>query len=689
MVLRNMPRLELAAIFLGAIPRLLLILLATPFIYNKWFIPFLLHAATHPSLDPWSSFLLAGGDHLAFPYGPLYVVLFEPLVAIGNWLAGLHGSRLGLSATVLALDVALFMTLRSMAPDKKRPLVTYAYWLSPIVIYICYWHGQLDIVPVLALALSLKFIQDRAFLPAGVALGSAIAAKLSMGIAAPFIWIFSVGSRRIRSFVPALILGSILGVLPLIALSMSTGFTTMVLKTPETVRAFAISLKYGEGYAVYIFPLALAALVYLSWSIRRFNFETIFSMIGVAFFALFLFTPAPPGWALWLVPFITAHLTRTSRGGWYIAMAFSALYLIFQLSTATGAIVGGLDLSRPIDFASSLNVGDRARNLLLSVYLVMGGVLGARMLIEGVFKDQFYKFTRRPLMIGIAGDSGAGKDTLANALASCFGETSASLVSGDDYHLWDRHKPMWRALTHLNPKANNIRRFSDDVISLRNRRPVRAPHYDHAIGRMTKPRLIKDADVIIALGLHALYRRELVEALDVKIFLAMDEGLRRYFKVQRDVFVRGHTLEAVVSSMEKRWEDSRRYIRPQVANADIVFTLEAIHPDLESLPITRDATPSMRLRIEGPASSEFSSLTRTLLGIAGLSVTEDNYGEGRPCITLEGDPSAEDIASAFASLDHRIEDILAIAPVWTSGLTGVMQVVVLDQVGQKYSTWKI
>ena len=35
---------------------------------------------------------------------------------------------------------------------------------------------------------------------------------------------------------------------------------------------------------------------------------------------------------------------------------------------------------------------------------------------------------------------------------------------GDDYHLWDRGRPVWQALTHLNPMANDIDALSGCVV---------------------------------------------------------------------------------------------------------------------------------------------------------------------------------------------------------------------------------
>jgi hypothetical protein len=74
--------------------------------------------------------------------------------------------------------------------------------------------------------------------------------------------------------------------------------------------------------------------------------------------------------------------------------------------------------------------------------------------------------------IGIAGDSGAGKDTLSNALEGLFGEYSVTKISGDNYHLYSRGEPVWDLITHLNPKANDLKKSSSDLATLISRKNI-------------------------------------------------------------------------------------------------------------------------------------------------------------------------------------------------------------------------
>jgi len=670
-----------ASFAIGLILRLGLLVLAIPVTYQTWFVPFLTQAWPAHLLDPWSSFLAAHGPSVAFPYGPLYVLVFGPLTALGG-LVSPKGAAFGLGATVFILDFLLYRALRGAVRPDQHYVVTYGYWISPIVLYVCYWHGQLDTLPVLLLTISLLLLKARRFTRSGLMLGLAAAAKLSMGISIPFVWIYAISARRLRGIAVRLVLSTLAGTATLLPFLASRGFRQMVLGTPEKDKAFSLAMQYGD-HAFYIMPMAFAGLVFATWRIRRFNFEILFNLVGVGFFVLFLLTPASPGWALWLLPFIVVHLTRAIATGWLLTLAFSTLFVAFHLVTSTGASVLGQPMELPL-------VPPRIIDLLLSAYLAAGAAIAFHMLRLGLLSNPFYLMSRQPIAVGVAGDSGSGKDTLAEALRDVFGPAATSMISGDDYHAWDRHKPMWRALTHLNPRANNLRRFGEDVRALRRGRTVQSPHYDHSTGRMTKPRSIRAADVVIASGLHTLHMPELNIAFDLKIFLAMDEELRRYFKIRRDVRVRGHTLESVIASLDQREPDCERYIRPQAAAADMVLSLVPVDQREIADPLGGALNPQMALAIETAPTADLVSLTRVLIGLAGLRVATETRDDGRLRIVVEGEPSSEDVAAAASVLSPDAADFLALEPQWRGGLTGVMQLAVVDQISQKMqSTGKI
>jgi uridine kinase len=141
---------------------------------------------------------------------------------------------------------------------------------------------------------------------------------------------------------------------------------------------------------------------------------------------------------------------------------------------------------------------------------------------------------------------------------------------GDDYHLYDRKAPLWQVTTHLHPAANDLPTMNRDALSLMRGKPVWAVHYDHTRGRFTKQRPIKQRELVVINGLHALTSAETRRAADLTVFTSMDERLRRQLKINRDVGERRHALESVLASIERRYPHTRRYIDPQADLADIV-----------------------------------------------------------------------------------------------------------------------
>ena len=153
---------------------------------------------------------------------------------------------------------------------------------------------------------------------------------------------------------------------------------------------------------------------------------------------------------------------------------------------------------------------------------------------------------------------------------------------------------MWQVMTHLNPRANDLEAFANDLVALSDGKPIQSRHYDHQTGRMSKPFKIKSNDFIFASGLHALYLPILRNCYSLSVYLDIDEDLRRYLKLKRDVEVHGHTRERVLGSFERREPDSAKFIRPQAAHADLLFSLKPIHPRM--LTETSDRHP-LRLKL--------------------------------------------------------------------------------------------
>jgi uridine kinase len=661
--------------------RVLSLTLLVPGIQDKWFVPFLVESITQPHLDPWTHFLIGGGDPMSFPYGPVMFAAFLPLVLLG-WLIGLpFGGEfllagLGLRLTLVLFDIAGLLVLRRMLPARPA-MLSLVYWLSPLMLYVTYWHGQLDSVPVVLMLAAFQQTAERRFQASGLLLALACAAKLSMLLALPFLAVYLWQNKRLRSgflpFARAFGFGSFL---LLLLPALSPGYRAMVIGTPETARLYWLSLPRADGLAIYLLPLAFTLMVYAMWRMRRSSFALLLAMTGVAFLIAVLMMPPAPGWYLWALPFLIIYQVEADKVGKWLVAVFSLMVVTLLAMTAAGPQfrLSGADLTLPHGLVSPHNY-----SIWLTMVVGVGAILCLRLYREGVHRNDYFRLSRRPLSIGIAGDSGAGKDTLAKALAGLFGDHSVQHVLGDGYHKWGRSSPMWRTVTHLNPRANDLSRLTADVYALLDGRGAVSQIYDHHTGQFSPPIKLNSNDIVLVSGLHTLLPPALVERLDVRIFLEADEDLRCYWKVRRDVAKRGHDVGAVHAEMKRRTPDSERFIRPQACNADVLFHVAPVNPG--HLARIDDQPVPLKLRVYIRDGLYAERLAKALIAICGVQLEMDIMEESLEVeMSIEGDVWAEDLGLAAAHLVPYLDELLDVEPHWRSDVLGMMQLIVLLQI---------
>jgi uridine kinase len=666
---------------LGLFIRLGLIVVVLPFATVEWYAPFMDVTTSQFSLDPWGVFLDQGGAPAAFPYGYVMWLAFLPLTVLIKLLGVpvLYGYGL----TLLVADFVLLLVLKKMLPNRDNLLLA-AYWLSPIILLATYWYGFNDLIPVLLLVMALHFTRQLKFFHAGALCAAAISAKLSMILVVPFFLIYLIRNRALGQLLPTYLAGGALfGLLFGLPFLFSDSGLHMLLSNPEMGKVYQFSLAIGNSIFIYVIPMVYLVMLYAAWRVRRLNYELFHAILGMAFLLVVLLTPASPGWFIWVMPLLISYQAISGRVAIGLVGLFSALYVLSSLllipaSALTFSVASGF---WSMDIASQAN--SHLKSILHTGITAIGVVLALRIWRESVSFNDYFRLSRKPFAIGISGDSGSGKDTLVDALEGLFGSHSVARLSGDDYHLWDRQKPMWQVMTHLNPMTNDLDSFANDLIALTDDKPIVSHHYDHVTGKKSRPFQIKSNDFIIASGLHALYLPLLRDSYNLSIYLDMDDSLRRHLKLQRDIEGRGLSLEQVTSSLAMRESDSVKFIRPQAEHADLVMSLQPIHPRM--LEKTRNGKHPLRYKlfVQSRNGLNVLSLSRVLVGVCGLHVDIGTKNKGSEVeLTIEGETSAEDVELAAKMLFPRVLEFLDISPKWQNGIEGIMQLITLSHVNQ-------
>jgi len=180
--------------------------------------------------------------------------------------------------------------------------------------------------------------------------------------------------------------------------------------------------------------------------------------------------------------------------------------------------------------------------------------------------------------VGISGGSGAGKTTLTRLLASELGDENVSVLAFDSYYRDQRHLTLEEraAVNYDHPDALDHERFAADVARLRAGEAIEAPVYDFATHTRTdERRAVAAKPVVVIEGILLLTFPEVVESLDIAIFIDVPEAIRLERRVRRDVAERGRTAESAATQFAETVAPMHdAYVEPFRSRANMTVTVD-------------------------------------------------------------------------------------------------------------------
>lgn len=180
--------------------------------------------------------------------------------------------------------------------------------------------------------------------------------------------------------------------------------------------------------------------------------------------------------------------------------------------------------------------------------------------------------SEKTIILGIVGDSAAGKTTLTKGIAQVLGEENVTIICTDDYHRYDRAQRAEMGISALHPNCNYLDIIEQHLSLLRDGQAILKPIYNHTTGEFDPPEYIEPRKYVVVEGLLGYSTRKMRDSYDVKTYLAPPESLRATWKIKRDTRKRGYNEEQVLKQLKQREPDSEAYIRPQRKWADMIVS---------------------------------------------------------------------------------------------------------------------
>jgi len=178
-------------------------------------------------------------------------------------------------------------------------------------------------------------------------------------------------------------------------------------------------------------------------------------------------------------------------------------------------------------------------------------------------------------IIAIAGGTGSGKSFLAKSLLDMYPKEQMLIIKQDSYY---------KSLTNLNYKDRCKQNFDhpgaidwilieDHLKQLLSGDTIYCPIYDFTKHlRKKNTQKIKPCPFIVVEGILMLHYTRLLDYYSLKVFIETPESTRIKRRIDRDIRLRGRTLESIKKQYYSTAKPMHeKYVQPSKSLSDIVL----------------------------------------------------------------------------------------------------------------------
>ncbi len=184
-------------------------------------------------------------------------------------------------------------------------------------------------------------------------------------------------------------------------------------------------------------------------------------------------------------------------------------------------------------------------------------------------------FQPPPVIIGLAGGTGSGKTTVANAIVQRVGPNRIVVIPHDAYYLNLNAMPLAvrDTMNFDHPDSLETELLIQHLQRLKRGQSIDLPIYDFAnYSRSSNTLRLDPQPVVLVEGILIFVEAALRSLFDMKIFVDTDADLRFLRRLQRDVAERGRTVQSVIQQYLTTVRPMHlEFVEPSKRYADVII----------------------------------------------------------------------------------------------------------------------